>query len=119
MDWPVLDIGTRLKDVLHLSFSEGEIFESVIRLAVAPPAMGIPVKKPEELRPAWDEAIGSDRLCLIHARVGPDVPTLPLHVTIEEAKSFATALAKGNEAAGGNHQADPEAGRFVGPSAWR
>lgn len=57
---------------------------------------GITVKNPDEIGPAWDEALHSDRPCLIDAYVDPDVPTLPPHITFSQAKSYAAALAKGD-----------------------
>ncbi len=62
---------------------------------------GITVSKPEEVGAAWDEALRCDRPCLIDAQVDPDVPTLPPHITIAEAKSYAEALAKGDSEAAG------------------
>jgi pyruvate dehydrogenase (quinone) len=62
---------------------------------------GITVSRPEEVGAAWDEALRCDRPCLIDAQVDPDVPTLPPHITIAEAKSFAETLAKGDSEAAG------------------
>ena len=62
---------------------------------------GITVTRPEQIGPAWDEAFRCDRPCLIDAHVDPDVPTLPPHISFAEAKSYATALAKGDDEAGG------------------
>ena len=62
---------------------------------------GITVSKPEDVGPAWEEALRADRPCLIDAQVDPDVPTLPPHITFAEAKSYAEALAKGDSEAGG------------------
>ena len=62
---------------------------------------GISVDRPEQIASAWDEALSADRPCLIDARVDPDVPTLPPHITLEEAESYTAALAKGDAEAGG------------------
>lgn len=64
---------------------------------------GIRVERPEEVGPAWDAALASDRPCVIDAVVDPDVPTLPPHITASQAASYAKALAKG----------DPDAGAIV------
>jgi len=57
---------------------------------------GIRVERPEDLGPAWDEALSADRPVLIDALVDPDVPSLPPHVTASQAKNFARALARGD-----------------------
>ncbi len=57
---------------------------------------GITVRRPDEIGPAWEEALRADRPCLIDAYVDPDVPTLPPHITFSQAESYATALAKGD-----------------------
>ncbi|MCB1885234.1 MAG: thiamine pyrophosphate-requiring protein [Geminicoccaceae bacterium] len=62
---------------------------------------GIRVSRPEEVAPAWEAALAADRPTVIDARVDPDVPTLPPHITLSQAESYATALAKGDPDAGG------------------
>jgi len=62
---------------------------------------GIKVTSPDQVAPAWDAAFAADRPVVIDAHVDPDVPTLPPHITWEQAKSFATALAEGDPEAGG------------------
>ena len=62
---------------------------------------GIRVDRPEMVAPAWETALAADRPCVIDARVDPDVPTLPPHITLAQAESYATALAKGDPDAGG------------------
>jgi pyruvate dehydrogenase (quinone) len=57
---------------------------------------GIRVEKPEEIGPAYDAALSADRPCLIDAIVDPNEPPLPPHITIKEAKMFATSLLKGD-----------------------
>ena len=63
----------------------------------------IRVEKPEEIGPAWDDALSADRPTVIDARVDPTVPTLPSHITMSHAKSYVRALMKG----------DPEARAIV------
>ena len=58
---------------------------------------GIRVEKPEDVGPAWDEALAGDRPCVIDARVDPNVPTLPPHITYDEAKSFVSSVVKGDK----------------------
>jgi pyruvate dehydrogenase (quinone) len=55
--------------------------------------LGIRVDKPEEVGPAWDEALSADRPVLFEAITDPEVPPLPPHITFEEARHFMTAVA--------------------------
>ncbi|RKF12619.1 thiamine pyrophosphate-requiring protein [Roseovarius spongiae] len=62
---------------------------------------GIRVESPDQIAPAWDEAFAADRPTVIDARTDPDVPTLPPHISMSQAKSYAKALAAGDPDAGG------------------
>jgi pyruvate dehydrogenase (quinone) len=62
---------------------------------------GIRVDRPDDLASAWDEALRSDRPCLLEAMVDPDVPPLPPHVTLDQAKAFGLSLLKGEPGEGG------------------
>ncbi|HXS74411.1 MAG TPA: thiamine pyrophosphate-requiring protein [Rhodanobacteraceae bacterium] len=57
---------------------------------------GIMVNKPEQIGPAWDEALKADRPCLIEAITDPEVPPLPPHITFKQAKAFAESMLKGD-----------------------
>jgi pyruvate dehydrogenase (quinone) len=57
---------------------------------------GILVETPEAIGPAWNEALAADRPVVIDAITDPDVPPLPPHVTFEQAKAYASAIAKGD-----------------------
>lgn len=61
---------------------------------------GIRVEKPDQIGPAWQEALSADRPCVIDAVTDPNVPTLPPHITVSQATSYAKALAKGDPNAG-------------------
>jgi pyruvate dehydrogenase (quinone) len=61
---------------------------------------GIRVDRPEEVGPAWDEALAADRPVIIEAVTDPNVPPLPPHITIDQAKAFASSLSKGDPKAG-------------------
>src|SRR5215216_3178108 len=61
---------------------------------------GIRVESPEEVAGAWDEALGSDRPVLYEAITDPEVPPLPPHIMLDQAKHMAKALVKGDPAAG-------------------
>lgn len=60
---------------------------------------GIEVSTPDKIGAAWDEALAADRPCVIDASVDPNVPTLPPHVSYEQARNFMAALMKGDAAA--------------------
>jgi pyruvate dehydrogenase (quinone) len=54
--------------------------------------VGIRVDKPEEIGPAWDQALASRRPVVIEAVTDPEVPTLPPHISFEQAMHFGEAL---------------------------
>jgi pyruvate dehydrogenase (quinone) len=64
---------------------------------------GIRVDTPAAVGAAWDGALAAGRPALIEAITDPEVPPLPPHITLTEAKSLTAAMLKG----------DPETGRFV------
>ncbi len=57
---------------------------------------GIKVETPDRIGPAWDEALSSDRPVVYEAMTDPEVPTLPPHITFEEAKKFTESMAQGD-----------------------
>jgi pyruvate dehydrogenase (quinone) len=57
---------------------------------------GVRVEYPKLIGAAWDEALSADRPTVIDAVVDADVPTLPPHITMSQAKSYAKALVKGD-----------------------
>jgi pyruvate dehydrogenase (quinone) len=57
---------------------------------------GITVQKPEELGPAWDRALAADRPTVLDVHCDPEVPPIPPHATLEEAKSVLQAVLKGD-----------------------
>lgn len=61
---------------------------------------GIKVERPEQIVPAWEEALSADRPVLVEAITDPEVPTLPPHITLEQAKNFMTSIFKGDPARG-------------------
>src|SRR3546814_13872946 len=62
---------------------------------------GIFVNRPEQVGPAWDEALSADRPCVIEVVTDPDVPPLPPHITLAQAKAFMTSMFKGDSDTGG------------------
>jgi pyruvate dehydrogenase (quinone) len=63
---------------------------------------GIRVERPEDVGPAWDEALAHDGVVLYEAITDPEVPPLPPHIQFEQAKKLAMAL-----------PGDPHRGRIV------
>jgi len=57
---------------------------------------GIYVDKPERLGAAWDEALAADRPVVLEVKTDPEVPPLPPHITLKDAKNFTETLIKGD-----------------------
>ena len=64
---------------------------------------GIRVDDPAHLGDAWDDALSADRPCVLEVITDPEVPPLPPHITLEQAKAFMSALRHG----------DPDAGAMI------
>ena len=62
---------------------------------------GIYVDSADRVASAWEEALASERPVVITFKTDPDVPPLPPHFTIEQAKSFASSLLHGDPNEGG------------------
>src|SRR3954468_22004048 len=59
---------------------------------------GIRVSRPDEVGPAWDEALNAGRPVLLEAMTDPEVPPLPPHIRFDQAKKLTEALMKGEPA---------------------
>ena len=57
---------------------------------------GIYIDNPEMLNSAWQQALASDIPVVLEVKTDPEVPPLPPHITLQQAKNFAVALAKGD-----------------------
>ena len=53
---------------------------------------GIYVDDPDDVATAWEEALGADRPVILEARTDPNVPPLPPHITLQQAKAFLSSL---------------------------
>jgi pyruvate dehydrogenase (quinone) len=53
---------------------------------------GIFVNDPEKLGAAWDEALAADRPVILECYTDPNVPPLPPHITLKDAKNFMTMM---------------------------
>jgi pyruvate dehydrogenase (quinone) len=56
----------------------------------------ITVDEPDQVGPAWDQALAAGRPAVLDVRTDPDVPPIPPHATFEQVKDAATALLKGD-----------------------
>jgi pyruvate dehydrogenase (quinone) len=52
---------------------------------------GIFVDNPDNLAAAWETALASDRPVVLEVRTDPEVPPLPPHITLKQAKNFISA----------------------------
>jgi pyruvate dehydrogenase (quinone) len=62
---------------------------------------GISVDNPDDVGPAWEKALASDRPTLLDVRTDPDIPPIPPHATLEQARKTADAMLKGDDSAWG------------------
>jgi pyruvate dehydrogenase (quinone) len=53
---------------------------------------GIYVDHPDQLANAWDEALAADRPVVLEVKTDPEVPPLPPHITLKQARHFASAI---------------------------
>jgi pyruvate dehydrogenase (quinone) len=63
---------------------------------------GIRVDSPEQVGPAWDEALAHNGPVVFEAITDPEVPPLPPHIRFEQAKKMAKSL-----------PGDPHTGRII------
>ena len=57
---------------------------------------GIRVDSPDQVAPAWDRALAADRPVILEAVTDPNVPPLPPHIGLDDAKALASALRGGD-----------------------
>ena len=53
---------------------------------------GIFVDHPDKVGAAWDEALAADRPVILEAYTDPNVPPLPPHITLKDAKNFLSMM---------------------------
>jgi pyruvate dehydrogenase (quinone) len=54
---------------------------------------GIVVREPDQIGPAWDAALNADRPVILNIYADPNVPPLPPHITLKDAKNFVSMIA--------------------------
>jgi pyruvate dehydrogenase (quinone) len=64
---------------------------------------GIFVDNPDRMGAAWEEALMADRPVILEVKIDPNVPPLPPHISLKQAKNFVSTLIKG----------DPDEGNIV------
>jgi pyruvate dehydrogenase (quinone) len=57
---------------------------------------GTRVEKPEQVRDAWEEALGADRPFVLDFRTDPAVPPIPPHATLDQIEAAAASVLKGD-----------------------
>jgi pyruvate dehydrogenase (quinone) len=58
---------------------------------------GVRIDRPQDVGPAWDEALAAGRPALLEVITDPEVPPLPPHIRFEQAEGLAKALLKGEQ----------------------
>ncbi len=58
--------------------------------------LGIRVDTPDQIGPAWDRALAADRPVVFEAITDPNVPPLPPHISLEQARNFASSVWSGD-----------------------
>src|SRR4029079_13395749 len=57
---------------------------------------GIFVDNPDRVAAAWEDALAAKKPVVLEAYVVPEVPPLPPHITLKQAKAFASTLWTGD-----------------------
>jgi len=81
---PKFDASQQIPDVPYHQFSE------LIGLK------GIYVDRPDALGAAWETALAADRPVVLEVKTDPEVPPLPPHISLEQAKHLTEVLVKGD-----------------------
>ena len=67
---------------------------------------GIFVDNPDHVAGAWEQAFAADRPVVLEAYADPNVPPLPPHITLKQARAFASSMF-----------GEPELGSVIGNTA--
>jgi pyruvate dehydrogenase (quinone) len=62
---------------------------------------GVRVDNPDNIACAWDQALALRVPCVYEAITDPNVPPLPPHISLEQAKSFMSSIVHGDPERGG------------------
>jgi len=80
---PKVEMTQRVPDVPYHKFAE------LIGLE------GIFVDDPDQVGPAWERALSAGRPCVLEVKTDPEVPPLPPHITLDQARAFMSSAIKG------------------------
>ena len=61
--------------------------------------LGVTMRMPDEIVPGWERALTATRPVVVDAHTDPEVPPLPPHITVKQAKNFVQSMAKGDSRA--------------------
>ncbi|HEV7253456.1 MAG TPA: thiamine pyrophosphate-requiring protein [Mesorhizobium sp.] len=61
---------------------------------------GLRVERPEDVGPAWDRALSAQKPFVLDMVTDPNVPPLPPHITLKQARHFMSAVLGGEPEAG-------------------
>ena len=92
---PKFDASQQLPDVRYSQYAE--------QLGLK----GIFVDDPDRVAASWEDALAADRPVVLEAKVDPEVPPLPPHITLKQAKAFTSTLLTG----------DPREGSIIAQTA--
>ena len=81
---PKFDASQQLPDVRYSQYAE--------QLGLK----GIFVDNPDRVAASWEEALAADRPVVLEAKVDPEVPPLPPHISLKHAKAFTSTLLSGD-----------------------
>ncbi|XXU80893.1 thiamine pyrophosphate-dependent enzyme [Sorangium sp. So ce1151] len=62
---------------------------------------GVRIDRPDQVARTWDEAFQVDRPVVVEAVTDPEVPPLPPHITVKQARMLTSALLRGDPGARG------------------
>jgi pyruvate dehydrogenase (quinone) len=57
---------------------------------------GVTAEKPEEVVPAWEEALRADRPCVVEFRTDPSVPPIPPHASWDQIEKALESIVRGD-----------------------
>jgi len=75
-------------------FSTGD--DTYARFAEQLGLRGVLMEKPEDIVPGWEAALSADRPVVVDAHTDPEVPPLPPHITLKQARNFTASIVKGD-----------------------
>jgi pyruvate dehydrogenase (quinone) len=58
--------------------------------------VGVRVDRPDDIGAAWDRVLSADRPAVLEAITDPNVPPLPPHISLEQAKAFMSSVYHGD-----------------------